>query len=84
MCLRLVHPVRIRSVVFCTLCSLFVFVSDIIGDQIVFSYSSVVLVMAEYVLSSVSLDLPQCVVESSFSIFVVFFALSVVYCICFA
>ena len=79
-----VHPVVIRSAVFCTVCSLFVFVSDIIGDQIVLSYSSVVLVMAVYVLSSVSLDFPQCVVVSAFSIIVVFFALSVVFCICFA
>ena len=44
------------------------FVSDIIGDYIVFPYSSVALVMAVYVLSSVSLDFPQCVVVSDFSI----------------
>ena len=78
-----VHPVVIRSAVFCMVCSLFVFVSDIIGDQIVLPYSSVVLVMAVYVLSSVSLDFPQCIMVSAFSIFVVFFALSVVVCICF-
>ena len=54
-----VHPVGIRRAVFCTVCSLFVFVSDIIGDQIVLPYSSVVLVTAVYVLSSVSLDFPQ-------------------------
>ena len=30
-----VHLVVIRSAVVCTVCSLFVFVSDIIGDQIV-------------------------------------------------
>ena len=35
-----VHPVVIRSAVFCTACSLFV--SDIIGGQIVLTYSSVV------------------------------------------
>ena len=46
-----VHLVVIRSAVFCTVCSLFVF--DIIGDQIVLLYSSVVLVMPVYVLSSV-------------------------------
>ena len=49
-----------------------------------FPYSSAVLVMAVYVLSSVSLDFPQCVVVSAFSIFLVFFAFSVVFCICFA
>ena len=42
-----------------------------------------VLVMAVYVFSSVSLDFPQCVVVRAFSIFVVFFALSVGFCICF-
>ena len=57
-----VHPVVIRSAVFCTVCSLFVFVSDIIGDQIVLPYSSVVLVIAVYVLSSVSLDFIQWIV----------------------
>ena len=79
-----VHPVVIRSAVFCTVCSLFVLVSDRIGDQIVLPYSSVVLVMAVYVLSTVFLYFPQCVMVSAFSIFVVFFALSVVFCICFA
>ena len=52
-----VHPVVIRSGVFCTVGSLFVFVSNIIGDQVVLLYSSVVRMMAAYVLSSVSLDL---------------------------
>ena len=56
-----VHPVVIRSAIFCTVCSLFVFVSDIIGDQIVFPHSSIALVMEVYVLSSASLDFPQCV-----------------------
>ena len=51
-----VHLVVIRSVVFCTVFSLFV--SEIIGEQILLPYSSVVLVMAVYVLSSVSLDFP--------------------------
>ena len=64
-----VHPAVIRSAVFCTVCSFFVFVSDIIDDQIVLPYSNVVLVMAVYVLSSVSLDFPQCVGVRTFSIF---------------
>ena len=75
------HHVVIRSAVFCIL---FVFVSDIIGDQIVLPYSSVVLVMALYVFNSVSLDFPPYVVVGAFSIFVAFFAFSVVFCTCFA
>ena len=51
-----VHPVVMRSDAFCTVCCLFAFVFDIIGDHIVLSYSSVVLVIAVYVLSSVYLD----------------------------
>ena len=47
-------------------------VSRIIGDQIGLPYSKVVQVMTEYVLSSVSLDFPQYIVVSTFSIFVFF------------
>ena len=54
-----VHPVVIRSTLFCTVCSLLVFVSDIIGDKIVLPYSSVVRVMAVYVLSNVSFEFSQ-------------------------
>ena len=43
--------------------------SHIIDAQIVLPYSSVVLVMAVYVLSRVSLDFPQCVVVRAFNIF---------------
>ena len=39
--------------------------------------------MAVYVLNSVSLDFAQCVVVRGFSIYVVFFALSVLFCMCF-
>ena len=46
-------------------------VSDIIGDQIVLPYSSVVLVMAVYVLFSVYLNFPPRVVVRAFSIFFV-------------
>ena len=73
-----VYPVVIRSAVFRTICSLSVFMPDIIGDQIVHPYSSVVLVMAVYVLIGVSLDFPQCVVVRASSVFVVLFALSLV------
>ena len=41
------------------------------------------MVMAVYILSSVSLDIPQCVVVRAYSIFVVFFVLSVVFRMCF-
>ena len=49
------HPLVKRSAVFCMVNSLFDFVSDIIVGQIKLQYSSVVLVMAVYVLSSVPL-----------------------------
>ena len=54
-----VHSVVIRSTVFCTDCNFFMFVPDIIFDQILLPYSSVVLVMVVYVLSIVSLDIPS-------------------------
>ena len=41
-----VHPVAILRAVFWMICSLLRFVSDIIGDQIVFPYSSMGLVIA--------------------------------------
>lgn len=54
-----VQPVATRSAVFCIICSLFVFVSEIMGDQIVEEYSSFGSVMALYVASKVSFCLPQ-------------------------
>ena len=60
----------------CTVCSLLVLVSDIISGQMVLSHSSVVLVMAVYTFSSVSLDLPQCDVLRTFRLFAVFVDLS--------
>ena len=51
------HSIVIYSVVFCAICNLFVLVADVIGEQIVLSYSSIVLVMSMYVFSSFSLDL---------------------------
>ena len=36
-----------------------------------------------YLLTNVSLNFPQCVVVRAFIIFVVFFALSVLFCMCF-
>ena len=46
-----VHPVAILSAVFCVICSLLMFVSDVSGDHMVETYSSVGLVMALYVVS---------------------------------
>ena len=58
--------------IFCTVYSLFVFVSNIIGvivsNIIVIPYSSVVLVVAVYVHSNVYFDFLQCVVGRAFSI----------------
>ena len=50
-----VHPVAILRAVFCTICSLSMFVSDALGDHMVEAYSSTGLVMALYVASMVSL-----------------------------
>ena len=50
-----VHPVAILRAVFCTICSLSMFVSDALGELTVEAYSSTGLVMALYVSSMVSL-----------------------------
>ena len=55
------HPVAILRAVFCTICSLSMFVSDALGDHMVEAYSSTGLVMALYVASMVSLCLPHLV-----------------------
>ena len=52
-----VHPVAILRAVFCIICSLPMFVSDALGDQMVEAYSSTGLVMALYVASMGSLCL---------------------------
>ena len=44
-----VHPVAILRAVFCTICSLSMFVSDALGDHMVEAYSSTGLVMASMV-----------------------------------
>ena len=56
-----VHPVAILRAVFCTICSLSMFVSDALGDHMVEAYSRTRLVMALYVASMVSLCLPHLV-----------------------
>ena len=50
-CVSVVPPVAILSVVFCVICSLLMFVSDASGDHMVETYSSMGLVMALYVAS---------------------------------
>ena len=76
-----VHPVTMCSAVFCIVYSLIV--SDMMRDRMVLLYSSIVLVKAVYVLINVSFDLSQWKVVSAVSIFVLFPALSVVFCMCF-
>ena len=70
-----------RSAVFCMVCCSFVF--DMVGHPMVLPYSSVVLVIAAYVFINASSDLLQLEVASVFNIFVVFFALYVVFYMCF-
>ena len=84
-CLMLVscvQPVIVRSAVFCTICSLFVFVDERMGDHIVFEYSSTGRVIVLYVTNSVSFVLPQCVVVSFFSMFTVCLAFCAVLVMC--
>ena len=68
-----VHPVAILRAVFCTICSLSMFVSDALGDHMVEAYSS--LFMALYVASMVSLCLPHLVEVRTFSMLIVLRAL---------
>ena len=56
-----VHPVAILRAVFCTICSLSMFVWDALGDHMVEAYSSTGLVMALYVASMGSLCFPHVV-----------------------
>ena len=69
-----VHPVIVLSAWFCVVCSLVMFVSDVMGDHIVLAYSRMGLVIALYVVVSVSLDFPQCVDVSALSTLMVCFA----------
>ena len=77
-----VQPVMVLSAMFCIICSLLVLVFAMIGDHIVFAYSSMGRVIVLYVTICVSLVLPQCVVVSCFSMFVDFLAFSVVLVMC--
>ena len=53
------QPVIMRRALFCMICSLFMFVCEAIGDQIVDAYSSWGRVIVLYVVSSVSFCFPQ-------------------------
>ena len=55
MFVSLVNPVAMRSVVFCMVWNLFVFMSDRLGDHMVLPHSSVVLVLAVMCLAIFSL-----------------------------
>ena len=68
-----VHPVAILRAVFCTICSLSMFVSDALGDHMVEAYSG--LVMGLYVASMVSLCLPHLVEARTLSMLIVLRAL---------
>ena len=66
-----VHPVAILRAVFCTTCSLCMFVSDALGVHLEEAYSSTGLVMALYVASMVSLCLLHLVEVRTLSMLIV-------------
>lgn len=68
-----VHPVAVLSAWFWIVCSLVMFVFDVMGDQIVFAYSRIGRVIVLYVVVRVSLALPQCVDVRALSMFMVCF-----------
>ena len=76
------HPVAILSTVFCVIGSLLMFVSDVIGDHMVETYSSMGFVMALYVARIVSFCFPHVVDMSALSICIVFRAFVVVIYMC--
>ena len=77
-----VHPVAMRKAVFWIVCSLFKFVSAVIGDQIVLAYSITGLVSVLYVFSIVSFCFPHFVDVSALMILRDLSALSFVFCTC--
>ena len=76
------HPVAILRAVFCTICSLSMFVSDALGDYMVEPYSSTCLVMAVYVASMASLCFPHLVEVVTLSRLIVLRALVVARSMC--
>ena len=77
-----IHPVAILSAVFCVICSLLMFVSDVIGNHMVETYSSMGLVMALYVARIVFFCFPHVVDVSALSICTVLLAFVVVIYMC--
>ena len=77
-----VHPVMVLIALFCMVCSLDMFVSEAMGDHTVFAYSVIGRVIVLYVVVRVSLFLPQCVVVSALSMFIVCVAFLFVFCMC--
>ena len=77
-----VHPVIVLSALFCIVCSFLMFVSEVMGDQIVFAYSMTGRVIVLYVVASVSFVFPQCVVVRAFIMLIVCVARLCVFCMC--
>ena len=78
-----VHPVAILNAVFCIICSLLMCVSDVSGDHMVETYSSMGLAMALYVARIVSFCFPHVVDVSALSICIVLRAFVGVISMCF-
>ena len=77
-----VHPVAILSTVFCVICSLLIFVSDVDGDHMVETYMSMGLVMALYATMIVSFCFHHVADVSALSICIVLRAFVVVISMC--
>ena len=77
-----IHPVAILGTVFCVICSLLMFVSDVSGDHMVETYSRLRLVMVLYVAMIVSFCFPHVVDVSALSICIVLHAFVVVISMC--
>ena len=77
-----VHPVIVLSALFCVVWSFVMFVSEAMGDHTVLAYSIMGRVIVLYVVVNVSLFLPQCVVVSVLSRFIVCVAFLFVFCMC--
>ena len=77
-----VQPVAMRRAVFWTVCSLFMLVLDMRGDQTVLAYSRMGLVIALYVATRVSFFLPQDVEVNAFRMFMDLLAVVYVFLEC--
>ena len=75
MLVSFVHQVAILRAVYCTICSLSMFVSGALGDHIVEAYSTTGLVMALYVATMISLCLHHLVEVRTLSMLIVLHAL---------